>query len=142
MNLYEWVDGKLKLPVSQEVKADAAPHGAAPLPTAEKPKRDYVQSFERQNVGDRRDVWPVSRQPLRDDERFVPVSFVAKDWKVTPRRIRSLLAAGRLAGRVQDNGYWEVRYPYFLSLGTRGPALKQQQRVSAKAERRAECKTI
>ena len=32
---------------------------------------------------------------------FVPVAFVAKDWKVTPRRIRALLNAGRLAGRLQ-----------------------------------------
>ena len=37
---------------------------------------------------------------------FVPVSFVAKDWNVTSRRIRSLLAAERLQGRRGDNGYW------------------------------------
>ena len=59
---------------------------------------------------------------------FVPVSFVAKDWGVTPRRIRALLAGGRLAGRLQDNGYWEVHFPYLLTLGTRGPGLKRQQR--------------
>lgn len=59
---------------------------------------------------------------------FVPVSFVAKDWNVTPRRIRALLAEGRLAGRLMDNGYWEVRFPYLLTLGTRGPGLKRQQR--------------
>ncbi|MDP2759870.1 MAG: hypothetical protein Q8O64_05610 [Sideroxyarcus sp.] len=59
---------------------------------------------------------------------FVPVSFVAKDWNVTARRIRALLAAGRLAGRVQENGYWEVRFPYLLTFGTRGPVLKRQQR--------------
>jgi hypothetical protein len=59
---------------------------------------------------------------------FVPVSFVAKDWNVTPRRIRALLTAGRLAGRAQLNGYWEVRYPYLFALGTRGPFLKRQQR--------------
>ena len=41
---------------------------------------------------------------------LVPVSFVAKDWKVTPRRIRALLAEGRLQGRQQANGYWEVIY--------------------------------
>lgn len=59
---------------------------------------------------------------------FVPVSFVAKDWRVTPRRIRALLTAGRLAGRLQVNGYWEVRFPYSFTFGTRGPSLKRQQR--------------
>lgn len=59
---------------------------------------------------------------------FVPVAFVAKDWNVTPRRIRALLTAGRLAGQLQDNGYWEVRFPYLFTFGTRGPSLKRQQR--------------
>lgn len=59
---------------------------------------------------------------------FVPVSFVAKDWSVTPRRIRALLAGGRLAGRLQENGYWEVRFPYSFTFGRRGPGLKRQQR--------------
>lgn len=71
---------------------------------------------------------------------FVQVSFVAKDWNVSTRRIRFLLSAGRLAGRVQDNGYWEVRFPYLLTLGTRGPGLKRQQRPPDKPknpERRA-----
>lgn len=73
--------------------------------------------------------------------RYVPVSFVAKDWSVTPRRIRSLLATGRLLGRVQDNGYWEVHYPYSFTFGTRGPSLKRQQRPAKrprKPEARAE----
>lgn len=59
---------------------------------------------------------------------FVPVSFVAKDWSVTPRRIRALLCEGRLLGRLQDNGYWEVRFPYSFTFGTRGPGLKRQQK--------------
>ena len=59
---------------------------------------------------------------------FVPVSFAAKDWSVTTRRIRVLLAGGRLAGRLQDNGYWEVRFPYSFIFGTRGPGLKRQQK--------------
>lgn len=67
---------------------------------------------------------------------FVPVSFAAKDWDVTPRRIRALLADGRLAGQVQPNGYWEVRFPYQFTFGTRGPTLKRQQRPK-KQERRA-----
>lgn len=65
---------------------------------------------------------------------LVPVSFVAKDWKVTPRRIRFLLDAGRLQGRRQDNGYWEVFYPYRVIDGLRGPALRRHK----KQERRAE----
>lgn len=63
---------------------------------------------------------------------FVPVSFVAKDWSVTPRRIRALLCDGRLLGRLQENGYWEVRFPYSYTFGTRGPGLKQQQRTPVK----------
>ena len=59
---------------------------------------------------------------------FVPVSHVAKDWQVTPRRIRALLQEGRLLGRLQPNGYWEVRFPYSFTFGTRGPCLKRQQR--------------
>jgi hypothetical protein len=66
--------------------------------------------------------------------RFVPVSFVAADWKVTPRRIRALLAAGRLLGRVQDNGYWEVRWPYLFAFGTRGPSLRRQQKPVRRKE--------
>jgi len=60
--------------------------------------------------------------------RYVPVSFVAKDWNVTPRRIRALLMDGRLQGRQLPNGYWEVGYPYKYVFGTRGPSLKRQQR--------------
>lgn len=66
--------------------------------------------------------------PGNEGGHFVPVSFVAKDWKVTPRRIRALLSGGRLAGRLQDNGYWEVRFPYLFTFGTRGPGLKRQQK--------------
>jgi len=63
---------------------------------------------------------------------FVPVLFAANDWHVTPRRIRALLAAGRLAGRRQENGYWEVLYPYAVTLGRRGPALKRQKKPERK----------
>jgi hypothetical protein len=61
------------------------------------------------------------------DHYFVPVSFVAKDWKVTARRIRFLLSEKRLEGRQTVNGYWEVAYPYRFIIGTRGPVLKRQQ---------------
>lgn len=66
--------------------------------------------------------------PGMDGGHFVPVSFVAKDWSVTPRRIRALLAEGRLKGRLLANGYWEVRFPYLFTFGTRGPDLKRQKR--------------
>lgn len=59
---------------------------------------------------------------------FVPVSFVARDWNVSTRRIRTLLAAQRLIGQLQPNGYWEVRYPYIFTMGTRGPELKRTQK--------------
>jgi len=66
--------------------------------------------------------------------RYVPVSFVARDWKVSARRIRALLAESRLEGVRRDNGYWEVAYPYRFTFGQRGPALKRSQ----KQERRPE----
>ncbi len=64
---------------------------------------------------------------------FVPVAFAARDWGVIPRRIRALLAAGRLAGREEENGYWEVLYPYAVTLGRRGPPLKRQKKPVGKA---------
>jgi hypothetical protein len=72
---------------------------------------------------------------------YVPVSFVAKDWNVTPRRIRALLAAGRLLGRLQENGYWEVRFPYSFTFGTRGPSLKRQHRPP-KRPKKPELRTV
>lgn len=69
-------------------------------------------------------------------DSFVPVSLVAKDWKITPRRVRVLLAAGRLAGRQLENGYWEVAYPYTMTEGRRGPCLRKYGQKSP--ERRTE----
>ena len=73
--------------------------------------------------------------------RYVPVAFVAKDWGVTPRRIRALLADGRLLGRVQDNGYWEVHFPYSFTFGTRGPCLRRQQKP-ARLRKKPELKAV
>jgi hypothetical protein len=104
------------------------------LPPACKPQPKRGNVFAR-----RREDAPSSKAPIPDcatstsSERslwksyFVPVSFAANDWKVTPRRIRSLLAEGRLTGHRLDNGYWEVAYPYQYFIGTRGPALKRTQ---------------
>lgn len=60
--------------------------------------------------------------------RYVPVAFAARDWNVSPRRIRALLAESRLEGIRRENGYWEVAYPYRYQFGTRGPALKRAQK--------------
>ena len=65
---------------------------------------------------------------------FVPVSLAAKDWKVTPRRIRFLLADGRLQGRRLENGYWEVSYPYQFTFGSRGACLKRFQQSERRKE--------
>lgn len=56
---------------------------------------------------------------------FLPVAMVAKEWRVTSRRVRALLSAGRLAGRQHENGYWEVAYPYTLTEGRRGPSMRR-----------------
>ncbi|MGA8864693.1 MAG: hypothetical protein WBM09_13440 [Gallionella sp.] len=63
--------------------------------------------------------------------RYVPVALAALDWKVSARRIRVLLAAKRLEGRQEPNGYWEVAYPYRSTFGKRGPALKRSQKPEA-----------
>jgi hypothetical protein len=83
-----------------------------------------------------KDAPPAGAAPLLSAGRFgytVPVSFVAKDWNVSARRIRTLLTESRLKGGRTENGYWLVFWPYELTLGTRGPALMQRK----KTERRA-----
>ena len=59
-------------------------------------------------------------------ETWLPVSLVAKDWGVSARRVRILLEAERLTGRKGDNGYWEVKFPYSIIAGTRGPASRRE----------------
>ena len=56
---------------------------------------------------------------------YLPVSLVAKEWSVTPRRVRALLCSGRLDGRQGENGYWEVAYPYTMTEGRRGPQMRK-----------------
>lgn len=65
---------------------------------------------------------------------FVPVAYAALEWKVSARRIRALLAAKRLEGRQEANGYWEVAYPYRFTFGQRGPALKRSRKTEARTE--------
>ena len=55
---------------------------------------------------------------------FVPVAMAAKDWQVTPRRIRFLLTTGRLEGLQQANGYWLVRLPLPLHFRGKGDGFK------------------
>ncbi len=59
-------------------------------------------------------------------DSYLPVSMVAKDWAVSPRRVRALLLAGRLAGRQLENGFWEVLYPYTITEGRRGPQMRRK----------------
>lgn len=146
MSKFEWKDGFLQVNPSMDSKQKTdEPANNSALNLVEKPttKREYVQRFERANVVDPALVRRASfQQASGKDERYLPVSHVAKDWQVTPRRIRALLDTGRLAGRRQANGYWEVRYPYYLSLGTRGPSLRHQNRVAAKRSRKVELKAV
>ena len=67
--------------------------------------------------------------PVGFGRSFVPVSSVAKDWRISPRRVRMMLTEGRLDGRQLENGYWEVSYPYRYVFGTRGPAIKRQREL-------------
>ena len=111
-------------PATHETPAQAAqPHVRVQSRTANwsssKPQPKRGNSFARTVIAE---VSPLV------ESNCVPVSFVAKDWNVTPRRIRSLLSAHRLEGRQQVNGYWEVCYPYHFIIGTRGPQLKRQQK--------------
>ena len=69
----------------------------------------------------------ISNSPASIPQTFVPVSMAAHDWKVTARRIRFLLAAGRLEGLQGANGYWMVPYPYRFTFGARGAGLKRFQ---------------
>lgn len=71
--------------------------------------------------------------PLGFARSVVSVSIVAKDWGISSRRVRTMLAEGRLNGRQLDNGYWEVYYPYSYVFGTRGPSIKRQPKQERKA---------
>lgn len=79
--------------------------------------------------------WPMHGRSV------VPVSSVARDWGISSRRVRAMLAEGRLEGRQLASGYWEVFYPYRYVIGTRGPATTRQKNTPPrpkKAERMQE----
>lgn len=103
--------------------------GASPAPA--------VRAAERPTVRQAGAQAPANGAPAPVEPEgqflFVPVAFVARDWKVTPRRIRLLLSEKRLEGRRQANGYWEVLYPYRFTFGQRGPALKRSRKPERSA---------
>lgn len=51
----------------------------------------------------------------------VTPSQVAKRLSISERRVRQLLAAGRMAGIKQENGRWLVDWPLQITSGKRGP---------------------
>lgn len=70
------------------------------------------------------------------ESAWVGVSIVAAQWGISPRRVRKLLADGRLWGRQLENGYWEVMYPYTYVFGKRGPPSKRAQQQPAPVKKR------
>ena len=70
-----------------------------------------------------KDLMAQREHNLPGKKMWLPVSMVAKEFGVTPRRIRALLAAGRLFGCKYANGYWEVLFPYRIVTARRGPQL-------------------
>ncbi len=111
----------------------AAPAAARPAAPERKHRRMPRQSASRPPEGAK----PLNpRMPLGFGPSVVPVSSAARDWGVSARRMRALLAEGRLAGRQLDNGYWEVFYPYRVIFGTRGPQLRRQRNLPEAAPRR------
>ena len=65
------------------------------------------------------------REGGMDNLAHVSVAMAARDWKVTPRRIRFLLGSGRLEGREGVNGYWVVSFFYHFTFGSRGTGLER-----------------
>ena len=121
--------------MNETAKHDASAQ-AAQLPDAEvlpKPKRLPNQSCYRPPTGAKP---ATAGQPLGFSVSVVPVSSVARDWGVSARRVRVMLATGRLSGRQLENGYWEVFYPYRYVFGTRGPPIKRQRDLPAKLKKR------
>lgn len=99
-----------------------------------KPKRLPNQSIYTPPEGAK----PLDGGVLGFGQCVVPVSSVAREWGVSPRRVRVMLTEGRLAGRLLPNGYWEVYYPYRYVFGTRGPALRRQRNQPEKPPRKPE----
>jgi len=98
--------------------------------TPDQMKQDAAQDESNKRLIDsvKQDAAYVAQQRARQGmESWLPVSMVANQFGVTSRRIRALLAEGRLNGRQLENGYWEVAYPYVFAMGRRGPKLLMQR---------------
>lgn len=121
-----------------QAAAEAAPPGQTRAPDRHidgKPKRLPRQSVCRPPEGAKLLKPGV---PLGFGQSVVPVSSVARDMGISARRVRVMLAEGRLAGQQLENGYWEVFYPYRYILGTRGPALTRQRNLPEPTRRKLE----
>jgi hypothetical protein len=55
-------------------------------------------------------------------EDYLTVEGAALELKCSTRRVRQLLAAGTLKGYKHET-VWQVRYPFILEIGSRGPRL-------------------
>lgn len=55
---------------------------------------------------------------------FMSPEEVATLLKVSSRRVRTLLAAGRIKGLKDTKGNWRIFYPVTVIPGKRGPDLK------------------
>lgn len=81
----------------------------------------------------------LSEKRAVGQETWLSVSFIADAYGVSTRRIRALLAEGRIKGRQLENGFWEVSFPPTVRLGRRGPQIAFLQ---PKASKMSELKTV
>ena len=73
----------------------------------------------------------VPNQNCSEKPTFLPSVTVEKAaiyFSVSTRRIRKLLAEGRLAGS-KNGKLWQVSYPYQFTIGTRGPQFIHRQKL-------------
>ena len=56
--------------------------------------------------------------------QFLSISDVADFLEISERRVRVLLAQGRIEGFKDDSNIWRVNCPLNIKPGTRGPDLR------------------
>lgn len=54
---------------------------------------------------------------------LISVAEAARRLAISERRVRGLLLQGRLKGKKNDVGHWQVEVPFTVQMGRRGPAL-------------------
>lgn len=59
--------------------------------------------------------------PIREVLPDCSVVEAARFLRMSPRRVRALLAQKRLKGFKDADGYWRVRLPFKRAVGARGP---------------------